>query len=119
MNATYIDFIPGSTGNLSQRLDWPNHYVRNLHDGTILTDFDEQMTRFPNAVFSLDKIASGTIDRSEISNVANPLGLRPAQIDLLMQQQRQLVINNYSKGVSSWVTRSTLVLRPSSSTGHR
>jgi len=99
VNATYIDFIPGSTGNLSQRLDWLNYYVRNLHDGTILTDFDEQMTRFPDAVFSLDKIASGTLDRTEISNVANPLRLHPAQIDLLMQQQqRQLVINNFSKG---------------------
>lgn len=46
-SATYIDFVPGGNGNLSQRLEWLHYYVRNLHDGTILTDFDEQMTRFP------------------------------------------------------------------------
>jgi hypothetical protein len=99
-SATYIDFIPGSNGNLSQRLEWLNYYVHNLHDGRILTDFDEQMTRFPNAVFSLHKIASGTLDRTEISNVGGPLQLYPEQIDRLMQQQRraQLVINNYSSG---------------------
>jgi hypothetical protein len=58
------------------------------------------MTRFPNAVFSLHKIASGALDRTEISNVGGPLRLYPERIDRLMQQQAraQLVINNYSNG---------------------
>jgi hypothetical protein len=100
VSASYVSFIPGSNGTLSQGLDWLDYYVENLHYGTILTDFDEQMTRFPHAVFSLHKIANGTLDATEIRRVADPLQLHQVQIDRLMQQQTQtqVVIHNYNTG---------------------
>ncbi len=64
--AAYISFVPGAHGSIDQRLSWLEYYVTEFYSGTIITDFDEQMTRFSGAVFSLDKVCNGRLRESEI-----------------------------------------------------
>jgi hypothetical protein len=64
----FVEFNPGANGNLRQRLDWLSGYV-DQHTGTVVTDFDETVTRFPGAVFSLEKVVSGGLIRSEIMDL--------------------------------------------------
>jgi hypothetical protein len=89
VNATYIDFVPGQNGNLAQRLPWLEYYVGELYGGTVVTDFDEQMTRFPHAVFSLQKVASASLNESELQDVGRYLHLSDTSIQQLLTQQRQ------------------------------
>ena len=93
MNATYMNFVPGRDGTLNRRLPWLEEYVRDLHDGAVVTDFDEQTTRFPHAVFSLRKVARGALVGSEIRSVASAMGIGERQIDQLLFQQQQVNIN--------------------------
>src|SRR5262249_37918416 len=86
IQAAYVTFAPGQKGTLAKSIDWLEHYVEN-YTGTIITDFDEQMTRFPNAVFSLNKIANAVLDEHEIRNAADALGIGRPQIRRLMVQQ--------------------------------
>ncbi|MGH3907172.1 MAG: hypothetical protein ACRDTE_23800, partial [Pseudonocardiaceae bacterium] len=92
VNATYVDVVPGRNGNLNQRLPWLDYYVAQLHGGTVITDFDEQMTRFPHAVFSLQKVANGTLEESELAGVADVLRVRSQQIHELLSQQRLITL---------------------------
>ena len=86
IQAAYVTFVPGQKGTLAKSTDWLEHYVEK-YTGTILTDFDEQMTRFPNAVFSLNKIANAVLDEHEIRNAARALEITSPQIRRLMVQQ--------------------------------
>jgi hypothetical protein len=63
--AAYVPFRPGAGGDLKRRLGWLETYV-DRHGGTVITDFDEHRSRFRNAPFSLDKVANGGIDGSEV-----------------------------------------------------
>lgn len=98
VDAAYVGFTPGRKGNLTQRLPWLEYYIGELHHGVVITDFDEQMTRFPNAVFSLQKIANGTMLESELTSVSEylPDG-HDAQIQQLLSQQ-QVFINRLEVG---------------------
>ncbi|MBQ1028922.1 hypothetical protein KBX26_02730 [Micromonospora sp. C97] len=63
--AAYVPFSPGVNGDLDRRLEWLEAYV-DRHGGTVITDFDEHRSRFRHAPFSLNKVANGEIDESEI-----------------------------------------------------
>ncbi|SCG77819.1 hypothetical protein [Micromonospora inositola] len=92
--AAYVDFTPGSRGNLARRQEWLVRYVEDLHDGTIVTDFDEQMSRFPNAIFALEKVSAGRLDRTELSTLADRWGSSVTSlfIDTLIIQQSRLEV---------------------------
>jgi hypothetical protein len=93
VSAAYVSFTPGRNGNLGEALLWLEHYVQELHDGTVITDFDEQMTRFPYAAFSLHKIATGTLNVTEIDRLARTLRLeRDWDTSGLMLQQNRIAI---------------------------
>lgn len=100
VSAAYVSFITGRNGTLAQRLPWLEHYVGEMHGGTVITDFDEQMTRFPQAVFSLEKVANGTLDESEIRNIARAIGVDDMQIGLLLARQQRygIVLNRINIG---------------------
>jgi hypothetical protein len=87
-SAAYISFAGGDKDSLERRLPWLDYYVSNLNEGTIVTDFDEHMTRFNGAVFSLDKVCKGRLDHSEVINITNHLSIRNA--DVLITNQRKL-----------------------------
>jgi hypothetical protein len=93
MNAAYINFVPGRVGTLERRLPWLEEYVKGLHGGTVVTDFDEQATRFPHAVFSLSKVAQGALVGAEIRSVASAAGIREGQINCLLVQQAEVIVN--------------------------
>ena len=85
--AAYISFAAGVKGSLERRLPWLEYYVATLHQGIIVTDFDEHMTRFRGAVFSLDKVCNGRLDQSEVVNIANYINI---DADVLIANQHKL-----------------------------
>ncbi|MEV0821177.1 hypothetical protein [Nonomuraea rubra] len=87
--AAYIDFVPGERGTLTKRIPWLVRYVETLHEGRIITDFDEYMPRFTDAVFSLEKISQGRLRPEEVANVFEGGGRR-VNIENLFVQQNQL-----------------------------
>lgn len=92
-HAAFMNFVPGRGGTLAQRLPWLDHYVNDLHAGTVITDFDEQVTRYPHAIFSLRKISSGTLLEPELRGVAATLRLNGRQIAQLLSRQGITVLN--------------------------
>ena len=93
MNATYMNFVPGRIGTLDRRLPWLEEYVQDLHGGTVVTDFDEQATRFPHAVFSLRKVAHGALVASEIRSVASALHIHERRADQLVVEQTHVFVD--------------------------
>lgn len=60
---TYTSFVNGSWRSLQEATVWLEEvYVGAVFDGEVLTDFDQQATRFTNAVFSLDNLRGNTVD---------------------------------------------------------
>jgi len=100
VSAAYISFVAGRHGTLKQRLPWLEHYIGALHGGTVITDFDEQMARFPRAVFSLEKIATGSLDKLEIDGIARNLHINNERIRQLLarQQDYAVTLNNAHVG---------------------
>jgi hypothetical protein len=88
--AAYVSFTPGIGGSIWQRLSWLEHYVATFYNGIILTDFDEQMTRFRDAVFSLDKICNGRLSGPDVRSIVNKLYFEHAEIDTFIQHQHEL-----------------------------
>jgi hypothetical protein len=78
---------------LERRLPWLDYYVSTLHEGTIVTDFDEQMTRFSGAVFSLDKVSNGRLNHSEVATITNNISIGNADILIANQRKLQAQIN--------------------------
>ena len=86
--ASYVNFNPKVRGSFQENINWmEQEYVTNMHKGTIFTDFDQQVNHFPNAVFSLEKIMSRTIDNKDVSEV------REFGIDLGTVLKHQCMIN--------------------------
>jgi hypothetical protein len=99
--ATFVYFIPGGNGTVTQSVPWLEYYVHELHGGKVITDFDEQVTRFPHAVFSLQKIANGDLREAELRDVAQYLHVTPDEIRRLLSQQQELrfTVNRYHVNV--------------------
>lgn len=91
-HAAYISFVAGRNGTLAQRLPWLDHYIGAMHSGIVITDFDEQTTRFPQAVFSLEKVTTGTLQETEIRAVADDLHIADRQIRKLVARQQNYVV---------------------------
>lgn len=87
-SAAYISFAAADKGSLERRLPWLDYYVSTLHEGTIVTDFDEHMIRFNGAIFSLDKVCNGRLEHSEVVNITNNISIGNA--DILIANQRKL-----------------------------
>lgn len=62
----YVSFDPGegdAVNRAASRL--AEIYVKGLLGGRVLTDFDEQIHRFDNAIFSLERVMSGLVPESD------------------------------------------------------
>lgn len=65
---SYVNFNPADAAEESQRIEWLHDtYVCHSYKGKVVTDFDEQQKRFPDAVFSLAKVMDGDLSRRAIS----------------------------------------------------
>lgn len=64
---TYVNFNPSDPEDVEESLHWLEKvYVQKDYRGKIITDFDEQVRRFPHAIFSLEKIMDGRLSKEEI-----------------------------------------------------
>ena len=90
VSAAYVTFIPGNYDSIDKALAWLDRYVQR-HDGTIVTDFDEQTRRYPGAAFSLKKVCDGGLSRSEIMPFTTPWYYRSNPVvETLMANQERL-----------------------------
>lgn len=64
---TYCTFDPASSESMQKAVDWiDNFYVQGQYKGTIITDFDDVRPHFPDAVFGLPKLRSGTLSEEQV-----------------------------------------------------
>lgn len=90
--SAYIDFTPGRIGSLDRRLPWLQHYVENMYDGIVVTDFDEQMRHFADAVFALVKVSNGTLDIEQMEGLLQSAGRPRINVGTILLEQSQLNI---------------------------
>jgi hypothetical protein len=65
---SYVNFNPADPAEESQRIEWLHDtYVRHSYRGRVVTDFDEQQKRFPDAIFSLNKVMGGDLSKQVVS----------------------------------------------------
>lgn len=68
--AAYVSFLPSHRESIDLAAEWlADTYVRELLAGRVITDFDEQVRRFPGASFSLNRVMGGAIAMSEAENL--------------------------------------------------
>jgi hypothetical protein len=79
MYASYATFDSGQSGSLDETVDWLDEvYVQGLYGGHVITDFDEQMTRFSGATFSLRNIMENHLDLQQVQTVIQTVNLYQA-----------------------------------------
>ncbi len=70
MYAAYVTFYPSKQGSLERRVEWlEKSYVTGLYRGRVVTDFDEQEVHFTNAVFTLQRVMKGEIDKDQLNQL--------------------------------------------------
>ncbi len=88
--ASYVTFYPDAPGSLKTRTDWlENVYVKGMYQGKIVTDFDQQMTRFKGATFSLEKVMNNKLQRSEMANFIDAVHIY-GDVDLLIENESKI-----------------------------
>jgi len=86
--ATYTTFDPASAESIEKASGWlEEFYVKELHQGEVVTDFDEVKPRFPTAVLGMPKVMNGRLDPDQVRRV---LGI---------SQEKIRIINNNIGGV--------------------
>lgn len=91
----YVSFNPGEAGAVTEaarRL--ADIYVGEILQGRVLTDFDEQVPRFNDAIFSLDLVMRGLVPTSDAELLLRRLA--PGTINLFTQRIQTVngVVNN-------------------------
>lgn len=72
--ASYVFFDPSRKESFNRNVNWmQDTYVEGEYRGKIVTDFDEQRSHFPDAVFSLEKIMDFNLDKNNIDATLNKL----------------------------------------------
>ena len=65
LGAAFVTFRTGDASHVRVASEWLDEvYVHGVMDGTVITDFDEQVPRFPGATFSLDAVFTRAVDVS-------------------------------------------------------
>lgn len=65
---SYVNFNPADAEEERQRVEWLHEtYVRHAYKGKVVTDFDEQQRRFPDATFSLAKVMDGALSKRTVT----------------------------------------------------
>lgn len=88
--ATYSNFNPSKKSALGESVKWmKDFYVEKLHYGRIITDFDQIISHFDDAPFSLARVMNLHLDERSLKN----LGMSWSFIAGLMTMQKNLVVN--------------------------
>lgn len=91
---TYCTFDPASHSSFQEAIDWiDKFYVRGQYKGTVITDFDDAYPHFPDAVFALPALRSGTLDLDKVNEFlkANGMGQAGNQFIVLYNDYRQII----------------------------
>jgi hypothetical protein len=65
--ASFVSFNPSNPKSFKESIKWlERDYVGDLYKGKIITDFDQTMEHFENAPFSLKKIMSFELNKTDI-----------------------------------------------------
>ena len=105
--ASYVTFDPSSKKSFDESVSWmEDSYIKKSYKGTVLTDFDQQRSHFPEAVFSLEKVMSNSVSKIELQGVEEKLDLNINGTRILERQDRIAVIVNkgdvYMEGSSKY-----------------
>lgn len=72
--AAYVTFRPGIPDAVNRAARWlADDYVGELLGGRVLTDFDEQVRRFGDAIFSLEHVMTGRVPVADASRLISGL----------------------------------------------
>ncbi len=74
---TYASFDPSSRASLQQAVDWLENFYLRQYQGQVITDFDEVMPRFPQAVFGLADVMTGRLAADRARAFLSEQGLAP------------------------------------------
>ena len=75
---TYATFDPASRDSLADAVAWlRDFYVGERYPGQIVTDFDEVVPRFPEAVFGLADVMTGRLQAERVGDFLQAQGLAP------------------------------------------
>jgi len=89
--ASYVHFDPGDKESVTGHIKWMEEiYVKTRYKGQIVTDFDEQMSRFSDATFSLSKVMGGKLDRAEVERTIQTIHIYTRNVDGLFANIDQL-----------------------------
>jgi hypothetical protein len=76
IGAAFVSFEPGVPRSIEHACEWlATAYAGGVMRGEVITDFDEQVRRFPRAIFELNAIHEGTVPRTEVIDVLDRLDL--------------------------------------------
>lgn len=74
--ATYVTFDPAKQKSFKEMVRWmEDEYVEGRYKGKVITDFDETMSHFDNAAFSLKKVMNFEVQAKDQIDLFNQLGI--------------------------------------------
>jgi hypothetical protein len=96
LSAAYVSFPAGVPGAIETACEWlSSAYVDGVMGGTVLTDFDEQVRRFPGATFELEAVRGGTVPRADALDILNRLNLHGEERTLFINRLEVRVGDEY------------------------
>lgn len=94
---TYANFAPESQDSFQQACNWLEQFYVKKYAGTVVTDFDEVIPRFPEAVFGLPDLMSGNLDRSRVQRFLQHQGLGEKTGEQFLAAYEELSISGMLK----------------------
>jgi hypothetical protein len=102
--ASYATFNPADKDSFRQRIEWMGEtYVQSMYKGEVITDFDEQMTHFPGAVFSLKNVMDLQLDRKTVQSTLTEIHIH-GDVDKLFDSMSALSVAIASRGSIAKIT---------------
>jgi hypothetical protein len=85
--AAFVSFYPRIPNAISLAARWlAEVYVAEVLDGRVLTDFDEQVRRFDDTIFSLEQVMGGRVSTTDARRLLGRLDIPPHQINQFIQR---------------------------------
>jgi len=95
--ASYVNFEPGNNQSERDCVSWMgDKYVREKYQGVVVTDFDEQRSNFPDAIFSLEKVMDCRLQKNgkEIAYRLKAWGLGGAKTVNIIENIENMIDNS-------------------------
>lgn len=101
----YASFAPSDPESITAAAEWiAGLYARDVLNGRVITDFDEQIPRFADAPFSLARIADGQVERRHLREVFELCDLYWRQRQIFIESVQHLTIEELYMTESRTIT---------------